>query len=671
MGARQDLQHHTRLNGVAKVSLNGEVTWTGRFITMNAVHPDTNNIGFWDMVAPTGAVAVVGGGTRPVNAAAGGNTGGVLLNNWDALWYRLPFEAANTTVNANYLIVPYTAVFDADEHWIMVVAREDDNTYRMADGSTLTLGEQSGTKDAQNTEMSTNLGQWYGLQFAAPGFAAVVPGAMAYGFTGSLRTLGAGVANEQLNSGYFDVLLPTVGTVIYDAAGAPSGRTWRAPVAADRMSHMGDLPRSGYGYTAATHPLADIVGNETLWFNANPQTTSGGTWHITPYTANFGGRRSNWIRVATFQVSQYNGLNVFGERAIACGDFVSYNDTVTQQGSIDLTRFSPGLQTTPMVAWTPVGHFTGAAANGITSGAYGVFVKWSGNAYYTGISHGFSSAGSGGGGASGNQYLSLTVPAAGTQIPVIGYTGLTRTVDALMGIPLGPWEALYYVPPAYIGGTGSVDAGWVVAAYSVGAALPHNAIKVAQFLWEGRAAGLVAAPPFAGTNITGGYQTVRLWFLGTFHSPGAGVGAIGNLGTIGGTEAFRTLSYGAAAGGIANVQSYPGFEAGYRLNGEDRSLRRLQTVGLIQFPAAGTLNVGAIIAFMPGVTVTRPFLTQAMFFVSTAVGYITIDLRLTNATVLGVAGAQVSVAGISNTASRTYTASAWIDLRALDGKNID
>jgi hypothetical protein len=679
MGSQQNLHQSAKLNGVFKASLNGEISWTGRFIVIgNGVHIDSNSAGHWDISPPTGTVAVVGGGTRTVNAAANGNTGGVLLNAWETLWYRLPLEAGNATVNTNFIIAPYTSVFDADEHWIQVAQREDDNSIRLADGSTLVLGEQSGTKDVSNARDITNpINQWYGIQFVAPGFAAVVAGAVAYGFNSPLRSLGFGANNEGFNSGYFDVPTPTVGLAVYDQTGAPIARTWRAPVANDRMNQLGDLSRSGYPINYATQPLVDILQNETLWFNANPQSTNVGTWHITSYAAS-PQNPSNWIKVATFQSLEYNGLNVFGGRSIQPGDFVAYNDTRSAESSENLTKFSSFSRGLPMVAWTPSNHFAGTGANGVLSSSYGLFVKWSTPISYFGISNGFSSTSGGGGAGSGLQYLNGIMPSAGLQIPVLG-TAITRTVDPIMGIPLAAWEALYYVPPAYAGGTNTVDAGWVVASYAAPASIPHNAIKVAQFIAERTIPNAVqSAIPFSGANGSGqDYRGGSLWFLGDYATGGVGPGAIGNLGTIGTTESYRAVLFGAANAGATGLGtgaiSYPGWSAGYRIEC-DRYSRKLATTGLIQFPVTGTLVAGNIVGFMPGVQLDKNLLVPGLLQPNNGAdpNAVLIDIRLVTATVAGVAGSQIVVSGIAKVGNAiAIGAGGWLDLRCFDGKTLD
>jgi hypothetical protein len=685
----QNFYQHVKLNGIAKVSLNGSVSWTNRLIVISdGVSADSDNTGYWEIMMPAvgTAIPIAGGGTVTVTAAAGGQSGGIVLPNWNALWYRLPLEAASTSVPGNFMVVPYTSVFAADEHWVCVVSREDFNEYKWADGSTLVIGEQSGTKtqSLQFWALNQKANQHNpGTIFVAPGVGGGVAGAAAIGFTGYLRTIGAG--NNAETSAYYDIAQPTVGTVIYDVNGNPSGRTWRAPVAGDRLAQLGDLSRSwlpgGGSLTYATHPLADLQSEETLWFAVNmgvANNPASGIWVITPYGAgNQFVQPINWVMVAHRQ-NVAPTLEVFGGESIAPGDHTSHAQTLT--GTLSRIRHSvqTPLQANVSTAWTPNTYFAGTGANGVLSSTAGAFVKWAGTLAYVGISDGLSSAIGGGGAGSGPVYIGLQMPPAGTAIPVLGSATVTRVVDAVMGIPLAAWENLFYLPADYIGGTSTVAGGWVVASYSSAAAVPHNAVKVAQFLYAGSVVSFVGTVPFlsAGDAVLT-QASSRMWVMGEYYALGASNGgAVGNRGSIGSTSAYQPLLFGAAAAGATgagiNAVQYPGFEAKFRIT-SDRQTRTLRTTGLIQFPTAATLSPGNIIAFMPGVNVNNATLTDALLQGQVGgANYRNIDIRLQNATVAGIAGAQVVAAGLAtNNAAINMGPGAWLDLRCFDGITLD
>lgn len=294
---------------------------------------------------------------------------------------------------------------------------------------------------------------------------------MAYGFNGTLRLIGIGADSELASSGYYDITPPTVGTPVYDATGNPiAGRAWRAQVPNDRMNQLGD-PGSQFGSIAAA-AVVDLGGDEGLWWKPNAAGPTGGVWHLIGYAAGpAGGFRPgiNWIKVA-HRHSASPDVAVFGGRKIAPGDLTLGDMTQSAVMSRIRTSVQSIARGTAMITNTPTNLFAGAAANGVLTSASGTYIKWVTPLSYVGISDGWSSAMGSGMNGSGTQYTQLVMPPAGTAIPVAGTAGVTRVVDAVYGIPLAAWEALYYVPHTYTGGANSVAAGWVVGSYEIGRA---------------------------------------------------------------------------------------------------------------------------------------------------------------------------------------------------------
>lgn len=690
MGAQQRLEVHAKLNGVFKASLNGEVTWTNRIIIISyGVHPDTNNSGYWDISLPaTGAsIPVVGSAARLVSAAANANYGGILLNAWDALWYKLPLENGVASQPANFIIVPYTTVFDPDEHWICVVSRDDANNLKVCDGSIFATGEQSGPKDAallHELRDQVTAPHFNGSQYVAPQISGALANAIAYGFAGSFREIGKGAQNNIVGNQYYDINPATLGTVVYNHLGVPSGRLWRAAVAADGISKFGDAQRNWNGFPSV---WVDLLADESLYFNRNPQVSgvASGTWHVINYgdLGVFGQgfvAGINWTKIAHRQ-NVAPVVSVFGGAKIASGDFVSSDNSLTAMASRFRTAFDSPTQVTPTVAWTPQFHFTTTPGPNGNAPSGGMFVKWVTRIGYIGISHGFSSSMSSEGAGSGPQYVSLLMPAGGTAIPVLGTTS-TRIVDPVMGIPLAEHEALYYVPPSYSLGTNSVDSGYVVGTFSSIASIPHNAIKIAQQMWENQIANTIeTAMPFGGVN-TAGQSPIggRLWFLGDqYLAGGAGFGPIGNLGTIGVTTGWRAPLLGAAAGasgaGLTAIPYPAGWELGYKIS-STRASRNLNAVGMFRFPSATNLVNGNVLAFLPGVFVPRNVMvTTSMNPTGTsgsANSIVPIEMRLVNATVGGVQGAQVMVGNVPAAGgSFALAATAHLNFRDFNGTSLD
>lgn len=114
--------------------------WSARFIVIgvgNSASSSTN--GYFEMVMPTsGAVAVAGGaGARNWSAA------GVVINIWEALWYRLPIGSGNTTVPGNYLITTYTSAMTppSADYVLLAIRNGDDSLLRTCVGKVMSVGQ--------------------------------------------------------------------------------------------------------------------------------------------------------------------------------------------------------------------------------------------------------------------------------------------------------------------------------------------------------------------------------------------------------------------------------------------------------------------------------------------------------------------------------------------------
>jgi hypothetical protein len=677
-----------RVDGMIKASLNGDFGWNGRFIIIGSgVHVDTDSSGYWDIVQPAAGtnISVVGGAARAVTAAAAGLTyGGIPLNTWETLWYRLPLEAGNSTINANFLIVPYTQQFDPDENWVMVASRSDVNEIRLGDGSTVMpghMGTTSVVSELRNLRDQNNNWGGNGVLFVAPTNSGATPNPV--GYIGQLRLrIGEGYSGSATDLLYSDCAQANAaaGTIVYDSTGAASGRVWRVMTAAE-LAKMGD-PREVIG-SLATATVFDLNQDEGLYWNPTATNTTTGTWHAISYSASGVNGQGftvppTWIRFA-YKEGYSNSTHFWNGVNLATGDRWNIQDVEEHQRA-RVTRQSmaeQGSHGTAMCAWTPNPYFAGAGANGVLANPYGVFVKWVGDAAYAGIGMGYSSNV---GQADGLQYVQLNMPSNGFAIPVLGNTAITRVVDPTMGIPLGPYEALYYVPPTHMGGNASVDAGWMIGYHGISQTIPAHAILVAQFTWAGKSpAGAVgAAAPFGGSGIGGGNQIYsRVWFMGHWLVPGTTTGPIGQLDTIGSTEGWRAFIYGAAAGasGAGNVAGvYAGWPAAYRIVCE-KDVPVLRTKGILQFTAATTISAGNVLAFIPGVGQTNNHMFLAHGSSNAASTMFLVDLRLQAATVGGINGVQVVVSAVwaingGSINNVALGAGAWLNMECINGIEI-
>ena len=113
-GSRANLQTRWTSQATSKVSIAGEFRWSGFYHIMTTGTNTTEPAGHFriDMPADGFAVPVAGGGTRAVVPAVVGSsidTGGILLNAWDSLWYRHVTGTGSGSIPGNFLIVPYLA----------------------------------------------------------------------------------------------------------------------------------------------------------------------------------------------------------------------------------------------------------------------------------------------------------------------------------------------------------------------------------------------------------------------------------------------------------------------------------------------------------------------------------------------------------------------------------
>lgn len=118
----------------------GILKWTSRFIVMGSGRNQYAQSGFFDIPVPVGSVNIpVYGksGTTQTNTVAGG----IWLDNWDALYYELPYGDVSTGLEANFRIVNYSdtaARFQVPSHWILLAVKNGDSgTVKIANGQVI------------------------------------------------------------------------------------------------------------------------------------------------------------------------------------------------------------------------------------------------------------------------------------------------------------------------------------------------------------------------------------------------------------------------------------------------------------------------------------------------------------------------------------------------------
>jgi hypothetical protein len=494
---RVELQNRLLLNGVAKISLAGELRWTGRFIVMTSGNGTANGndtaSGYFDVTMPADgfAVPVAGGGTRAVVAATANdpiNTGGILINAWESLWYKTVKGASNAFVPGNLLIQPYTAASGLTgperDGWILIASRDDSDYWRLGSGDDISrcmqIG-QGGNKTLANwTAMKQRtMGDGY---YYSPGGNATVP--LAFGFTGTIRWIDAGgfLGNNQA---YLDAppAARTAGTAILGVNGA-AARTWRTMTVAEKPGWFGGAQRGNNPILAASSTVVNLADNETLFYVPNINNTGSGPADAKYVVSGYSGPvviPPHWMPIASMQVTGGNStiqVLVGGVQfALKAGD-ARYMST--DEGFKDAAIRKAGIihKGLTYARRTTANLFSGTAANGQVSGmtTEGIYVSWDDNRLIYGISDGYTSF--------GNQYTYINPPTNNAQIPVVlANSNITRVVKTIGGrryIPLGTWDALYWIPPAYIAGGASVDGDFVIANYNGNSGIPPHAVLIAK-----------------------------------------------------------------------------------------------------------------------------------------------------------------------------------------------
>jgi hypothetical protein len=695
---QRNLQNNFTSQATTKISLAGEIRWDGFYHIMtrgtNSVEP--NGHFRIDMPADAFAVPVAGGGTRAVVPAVAGSsvdTGGILLNAWESLYYKHPKAQGAGSVSANFLIVPYLAntqtnsVFTEADDWIMIARRDNASVFTLGTGDVTGIGGQVGRGGFISTANWQAMKQRVmgdGYFFVPAGNAA---NNLAFGFTGVIRWIDGGSTPEVNSAGYVDAgqVDKAAGRAVRGTNGA-ANRTWRLMTAAEKPGWFGGAQRGVNPILAASTTVVDLNDNETLYYVRNMNDAAGqGEWVVAGY-AGFVSTPIHWLPIASKQTTGGHSTTqvLLGgvQYALKAGDarFTSTNDAAIDAIRRNQNIIHKGLK---YCRFALAAQFAGAGANGLLGSASGIYSSWDDNTLIYGISDGYSNF--------GNQYTWLNPPTNGAQIPVVSTgSNVTRVVKAIGGrryIPLGVWEALFWIPPAYTSGTTSVDGDWVISYYGSGNQhLPPSAVMVLKY--EG------AVSSASGTGI----QKTRIKFAdGTYMQPGytyppslatefeydhaQGSGDWRPITVAGGTVAARTspgmTAPMAAVAGVVGNYGAP-FSAFFRYLPNDSDPRgQIEIEGLIALN--GDVANGAVIAFMPGVFVRGNPIQMAQLTASTFADAknIPVQVRYTNVTINGQTGSQiVASAGFTGAGNPYRTlganggasaagANAWLSLGPL------
>jgi hypothetical protein len=673
-----NLQDLLQMNGQARVSLTGEVNWTGRLITMTAGVTPQELSGYHDIYMPAvgATIPVQGGGTRTVVAATVGQvaaTGGVQLNVWDTLWYRALRATGNTTVATNFLITPYTSIATTGVpgilngvsypgthpgEWIRVVSRED-SSFKWGTGDTVGLGGQFGGGH------DLTIAYWTAMKNRAQGegyfyttFATATP--QRVGLTGSIRWIDGG-AKQYINSnGYTDVNQAgrAAGTVVIGVNGA-ANRAWETVTAADAITKFGGAQRGNFPITAVS-TVVQLNDNETLYYAASDTgAVNGGSWYVAGYAGPVV-IPVNWLPIMSYQVTGANATTqvlVGGvQRSLRAGDAIFMGKA---DGDLDRLHRRMGVTHTGLkyTRWSHGGIFTGAGANGAVSGPDGLMVSWDANQMIYGISDMYASWGA--------QYLYINPPAIGTAIPYAttnGAVAITRVVQNISGrayIPMSVWDSLWFIPPAYSGGTGSVDGDFVMTNYGLGnITVPVGAVRIAHYNGS-------------RGQVTSGEGKVRVaWADGTVTQPGIALASATpalrvqndhaqgtgdwRLVTVAGQTAPGMTAALPVVTGVVGGYAAP-FTAFYRYNTVENDTRgQIEIEGLISLN--GNIVGTRTVAFLNGVAVRGQPIYMGMMHRSTSgdAQPIPVQMRFINQAINGQTGVAIQVYGESGNTLNDY-----------------
>ena len=118
---------HLAGGGTITVDGSYRVGWTQRMIVINVgrgTHFSTD--GFFDIDQPTsGTITAVGGGTANTWTASG-----IIIPNWESLYYILPIGSDKTSIDANFRMVGYqSSDLEIPDDWILIAKHLADAAY--------------------------------------------------------------------------------------------------------------------------------------------------------------------------------------------------------------------------------------------------------------------------------------------------------------------------------------------------------------------------------------------------------------------------------------------------------------------------------------------------------------------------------------------------------------
>jgi hypothetical protein len=190
------------IGGGAQIMDTGyNIKWTARFvlISMGRGLNFTTDGNFDITMPPLGTAIANFGGALPRSVVAAG----IHMDNWDALWYEIPYGGPVTSIPANFRVTNYTSDFSVPNNWILVAVKNGDSgAVRFVTGNIVVAGSAGG-EESRSTLVNPATGWSVSSQ------AWRRAGRQVSGNLNFVRT-GAAVAGSSVNGNTTDTLCGTM-----------------------------------------------------------------------------------------------------------------------------------------------------------------------------------------------------------------------------------------------------------------------------------------------------------------------------------------------------------------------------------------------------------------------------------------------------------------------------
>lgn len=280
--------HWTMIGGGGSVfTVSSRIRWTGtvRPIAIGR-DPTLATAGYFDITCPPIGQLVTGSGGATDDTAT---VDGILLNNWEILWYVLPFGQNNTSLPGNFRKTGYTAAATVPTNWVPIAANSGnawiiwypERIFLAVNGGVYGTGEQVRRGGLTDLQVHTN---------NKDGAAA----------TASMRTLGAGA--QQAAAGNDARLL-----------------NWR-----------------GEWTAVDTYAINDVVSYLGSDYKATAAITAGGAAPGTPQTVSF--KATGWAVAHTCTRIASGAAVPWSATTVAEADYAYFFLDVTTAGTLTFDK---------------------------------------------------------------------------------------------------------------------------------------------------------------------------------------------------------------------------------------------------------------------------------------------------------------------------------------------